>query len=1137
VRRAIRSRAALTALAAGAALFSLAAPAQAAAGKWRIDSLSNTTIAPGGTVHYLVQMTNVGNAPLDAGAQEVVLSGTLPKNVSFTGLTQVRSLIASWNCAGSAGSTVHCVDKTDVWLAEGIDDRTIQVDAVAGAGLPPGKTVTASWQVSGGGAGAGSASTVDPSVVSATPAPFGVEAFDGQFASDATGTAEERAGAHPFDQSTSVDFNTADNSLPLKGTFWPVEPIKDVRVDLPPGFVGNPGVTDTCTPTQLVGISPIQSQPLCPATSQVGTVEVRFNGGPSFPGAYPQTPLYSLTPPTDAPARFGFNITGSVVTFAAVLRSDGSYAISADSVNIPQALPVAGTTVRLWGVPADPVHDRERACPEELSPAFGGPFCEEPGAPLIPFLRNPTSCTAPPASPVSDGLLTSVAIDSWVHPGAWNADAAPDLGDPAWKTASFVSHQPPGYPYSPKDTTTPWGARYLPGECAAEPFAPSFAAKPTTNAADSPSGLEVDLSMPQQGLEEPGAISESDLRAARVVLPAGMSVNPSAAGGRGACSPAQIGLQSAVGQTPVRFDAGAPQCPDNSKLGTLELQSPLLAERDDTGAVIRGPGGVPVLSTLKGSVYLAAQGENPFGSLLAMYLVVEDERLGTDIKLAGQIVPNPTTGQIETVFDENPQLPFSHLHLDLFGGQRAALRTPPSCGTYTSTATLTPWSGNAAVSASSSFPITQGCGGGFNPQLQAGTKNPLAAQTSPFSLRLTREDGEGELGALSLTLPPGLSGYLKGIPYCPDSTLAAVSGELGAGKGQEASPSCPAASQLGTVTVGAGAGTNPFYTSAGRAYLAGPYKGAPLSLAVVAPAVAGPFDLGSVVVRNALQVDPSTAQITAVSDPLPSILHGIPLDLRDVRVDLNRDHFTLNPTSCEPMQIASTITSTQGATASPSQHFQVGNCDQLAFKPKLALRLKGGTKRSKFPSLRATLKMPAANSANIARAAVTLPPGLQIENAHIQEPCTRVQFNANACPPKSILGSARAFSPLLDSPLEGPVYFRSNGGEHLLPDIVADLRGQIHVVLVGHIDSVENKHSGVVRIRNTFETVPDAPVSKFTLSLFGGKKGYLTNNRNLCNSANRALVKFDGQNGKIADSTPAIKTDCGGGKGKHKRRR
>ena len=388
-------------------------------------------------------------------------------------------------------------------------------------------------------------------------------------------------------------------------------------------------------------------------------------------------------------------------------------------------------------------------------------------------------------------------------------------------------------------------------------------------------------------------------------------------------------------------------------------------------------------------------------------------------------------------------------------------------------------------------------------------------------LKLQRDDGTARFRGLTVALPKGLLGKLAGVPYCAETALAGVPSAEGTGAAQVASPSCPAASQVGTASVDAGAGTSPFHVSTGKAYLAGPYNGAALSLAVVTPAIAGPFDLGNVVVRTALRVNPETAQITAVSDPLPTILQGIPLDLREIRVNVDRPDFTLNPTSCDPMAIHGAITSTTGQNANVSSRFQVANCERLGFKPKLAIRLMGKTHRSAHPKLRATLTMP-KGGANIARAQVTLPKTEFLENAHIKTICTRVQYAARTCPAQSVYGYAKAWSPLLDKPLEGPVYLRSSNNP--LPDLVASLDGQIHVDLVGRIDAVN------ARIRNTFDLVPDAPVSKFVLTMQGGKKGLLVNNTELCKATPRASVKFDAHNGKVSDYNPVARADCGKGR-------
>jgi hypothetical protein len=425
------------------------------------------------------------------------------------------------------------------------------------------------------------------------------------------------------------------------------------------------------------------------------------------------------------------------------------------------------------------------------------------------------------------------------------------------------------------------------------------------------------------------------------------------------------------------------------------------------------------------------------------------------------------------------------------------------------------------VTATSTFTIDEGCAnaGQFTPTLEAGTTAPSAGKPSPFTLRITQRSGQQNLSVIEATLPKGVLAKLAGVQLC--------------GNAEAATGNCPMGSQVGTTTVGAGAGPSPIYVpQPGRAptavYLAGPYNGAPYSLVVKVPAEAGPFNLGTVTVRNSLYVDPTTTQVTAKSDPLPQILDGVPISYRDVRVDITRNDFTINPTSCEPMQVTSVLTAISGQTASPATRFQVAGCDALGFSPKLSLQLKGQTKRTGNPAVNAVLTAP-PGQANIAATTVILPKSSFIDQSHVDNPCTRVQFSADACPANSILGTAVAYTPLIDKPLEGPVYFRSNGGERTLPDIVADLNGQIHVVLVGFIDSVKvGKESS--RVRTRFASVPDAPVSKFVLKLKGGKRGLIENSQNLCKVKPVATVQMTGQNGKPHDFKQKIGTSCGSGK-------
>ena len=531
---------------------------------------------------------------------------------------------------------------------------------------------------------------------------------------------------------------------------------------------------------------------------------------------------------------------------------------------------------------------------------------------------------------------------------------------------------------------------------------------------------------------------------------------------------------------------------------------------------------------------------------------------GIVIKQAGKVTPDRKTGQLVTTFDDLPQLPFSTFRLQFRDGGRAPLVTPPACGTYDITARFVPWSAqdpenpapDEVVARTSSFAVERGVDGGacpaggmpaFHPGLDAGTLNNAAGSFSPLSVRLTRRDGEQEFTHFSFKLPPGLSGKLAGVPACSDAAIAAAKARTGPHGGQEEleAPSCPAASAIGRTLVGAGVGSILTYVP-GKVYLAGPYNGAPLSIAAITAAKVGPFDLGTVVVREALRVNPETAEVfidATGSDPIPHIIQGIPVHARDIRVYVDRPEFTLNPTSCEPSSIASTVLGSGldfGSEADDNPvtvttRFQAADCQALPFRPKLGIRLVGGTHRGANPKLRATLHMHGFGEAAIARASVTLPHSEFLDQSHIRTVCTRVQFAAGAgngaeCPKGAVYGYARAWTPILDEPVEGPVFLRSSS--HPLPDLVAALHGsRIDVNLVGRIDSVGNG-----QIRTTFESVPDAPVTKFVLAMQGGRKGLLENSTDICQGQHRVRLVFDGHNGKRSTSQPALKGDCGGKK-------
>ena len=624
--------------------------------------------------------------------------------------------------------------------------------------------------------------------------------------------------------------------------------------------------------------------------------------------------------------------------------------------------------------------------------------------------------------------------------------------------------------------------------CGKLEFAPTFTAVLTNPEASAPSGLDSELVVPQD--ETPNGLATSTMKSARVTLPQGVTINAAAGDGLEGCSAEQVG-----------YGKSEPShCPEAAKIGSVEVEVPTLE------------------NTLHGAVYQ----RTPEPGRLFRFWVVSDEQ-GVHLKLPAEIQANPVNGQLTTVFNGIdtlgglPQVPFSNLKLRVFGGPRAPLATPPACGTYLTNYSLTPWSGKPPVEKDTPMQVTQGCGkGGFSPELAAGSLIPAGGKFSPFVFTLTREDGEANPQTIALHLPQGLLAKIKGVPLCPDA--AAASG------------ACPAASKIGRIAASTGVGGAPLWIpqpgkAPTAAYLAGPYKGAPYSVVSVVPAQAGPFDLGLVVNRAGIFVDPETALATIKTDPLPQMLEGVPVTYRTLHVEVDRKNFTLNPTSCAKKKITATVTATNGQVAEPSDGFQATGCAKLKYTPKLRLSFKGATKRTGNPAIRAVLTQK-PNQANTKAAVVILPPSQFIDNAHISNPCTRVQFAAEACPKKSILGTVKAFTPLLDKPLKGKVYFRSNGEERELPDIVADLRGSLHITLVGYIDSVRE------RVRTRFLHVPDAPVTKFTMNLFGDKRGLIENSEDLCKTSRRAELRLQAQNGRSQNSTPRIAAPCKGSKSK-----
>lgn len=887
-------------------------------------------------------------------------------------------------------------------------------------------------------------------------ATFGIA--PGSFAFDALNEQEEpfvQAGGHPYDLPDTFHLNATTHTLTNKATEVATDSNpKDFVTELPPGLIGNPEAVPKCSSYEV-------KRSACSGASQVGTIVIVGTRDRT------EAPLLNVVPPKGVAAEFG----AELANFAAVsiderVRTGGDYGVTAEVFDSSNDEGVLAVEVTIWGVPAAESNDAHRFCPRGADTASEQNPCSEHGA-LTALLTNPTACTGE-----REARMTAEP---------WQQDEPPVVIGASVKMPAVTG-------------------------CGKLKFQPSIDAQPSTGAADSPTGMHVDLHVPQpEGcIEEKGQAvcedAESDLRDATVTFPVGMTVDPSSADGLGACSEEQAGFTgfkeldpgAEPGVRTAQFTGGPAECPDSAKLGTVVIHTPLV--------------GHPI----EGGLYLATPHANPFGSLVAVYLAAYDPISGVVVKLPGEVTLNQQTGQVGATFDQNPQLPFSDLEVNLFGGgqsvaqSRAALTTPETCGSYATSSVLEPWSHKGAAGeegtpdatpSSTPFEVSGPSGGGCvhsegeapnAPVFEAGMASPVAGSFSPFVLKLEREDGSQHFGSLDVTLPDGLLGKVAGVEQCPQADIQAAQALSGEGQGatEQAHPSCPTGSEVGVVRVGVGSGA-PYYVT-GHVYFAGPYEGAPFSLAVITPAVAGPFDLGTVVVRAGLFVDPRTAQVTVKSDPFPTMLDGIPLDIRSIGVEVNRKEFTLNPTNCSVLSVTGSETSTSGQTVPLSDRFQTEGCTTLPFRPTLEASTGADTSHSEGASLTVHLGS-GAGQANIAKVHIALPKTLPSRLETLRLACTEHVFAANpaACPAGSQVGSAVAHTPILQSPLTGPVYIVSHGAA-AFPDVEMVLQGE-GVTLI--LDGKTNIQHGITE--TTFESVPDAPVSSFEMSLPKGPHSIL----------------------------------------------
>jgi hypothetical protein len=881
------------------------------------------------------------------------------------------------------------------------------------------------------------------------------------------GAPELQAGSHPTALRLSVDFQQQGEVS--------AGDLEALSFELPPGLIENPTAVPRCgaaafrTPRS----SPFEASRSgedCPDQSQVGLITIHSSVGGGETRSFG---LFNLVPPPGVPAEIGARPYGAPVLFEPTVRQgQGEYGITLGTRNFTQLFDVYAIDLDIWGTPWSLLHNSQRGdCLNQAEPSFGWSKCSVgPPAQSPPraYLTMPTSC---------DGPLTYRVLAT------------------AWQQSDAVTQ---GF-----EGQTPQG-------CEALPFDPAPFGQLSDPRASSPSGYEFTIQVPTAGITDPERLAASAVRGAVVRLPEGVTINPSVGAGLGVCTTAQYDAE-----TPS--SAAGAGCPNDSKIGDFTVVSPLYGE------------------TIDGSIFLAAPQQNPFGSLVAVYLVAKAPQRGILVKVAGELRADPAGGTLTAAFDRLPQLPYSSLRVHFREGQRSPLATPPSCGSLSSSIELSAWRDPGLVRHSEApAAITAGAGGGpcpsgtppFAPSAVGGTLNSNAGSYSPLYLHLDRQDPEQEITGYSTRLPPGLLGKIAGVPYCPEAAIAAAARRSGVA--ERDSPSCPAASRIGRTVSGYGLGPVLTYAPGGL-FLAGPYHGSAFSVVAIDSALVGPFDLGVVIVRSAIRVDPQSAQVSidaAGSDPIPHIIDGIPIHLRDVRAYIDRPNLTLNPTSCARFSVASSLNgsgarfseSADDSLALASSPFQAFNCAALVFKPRVSLALRGGTRRGRYPSLKVTVR-PRVGDANIASAQVTLPPTEFLAQNHIKTICTRAQFAVHACPAGSVYGRARAYTPLLDEPLEGPVYLRSSNSA--LPDLVFALRGRgIEVDLAGKIDSVNGG------LRGTFQGIPDAPVSKFEVLLQGGRHGALVNAANICAGPQLTTVRLVAHNQRGLLGRPRAMARC-----------
>jgi hypothetical protein len=1046
-----------------------ATPALAEAPRWQAGvEATPTHLPPGGEGAIVVSLSNLGDAPVNGAERPVTITDKLPEGLKATALTgqNLRE--------GGRGAEVKC--------PTGVPAPPLSCTFVKGTVYPyerliitikfkveepPGTVTSLPNEVAVEGGGALGVSSSQRLKVSGETTPFGIQSYE-LTPSNEDGTPATQAGSHPFQLTTTLVLNQAPGRLPVTLP-------KDLSFNLPPGLIGNPNAAAQCSEVDFAAL--VEETNLCPPSSVVGVATVTAFE-PAAHVVIETVPVFNLVPAQGEPARFGLEVIGKIpIVIDTSVRSGRDYGVVASVKNATQVAGLLSSQVTFWGVPGDPRHNNSRG----WECVAGGTYQKQVKKPCLtssepvgqPFLTLPTSC---PANPAAEPLTSSIEADSWAQPGSFLS------AEYAWMSATDQGLGTDG--------------------CNQLPFTPTIKVTPEVHSASTPTGLSVDVQVPQKTTLEASGLAEADVRDTTVTLPAGVQLSPAAANGLQACSEAQIGFTAFNATTQTNeFTPSAPSCPDASKVGVVHIKTPLLTHE------------------LEGAVYLAEQNNNPFGSLVALYVVAEDPVSGVLVKLAGEGALDENTLRVSTSFKNTPQVPFEDLKIDLFGGPRASVSTPPLCGNYATDAAFTPWSGTGTLdllSPPEEFNITSGAGGGgcvgspqpFSPAFNAQSTNTKAGAFSAFSLEITRPDSDQAVAGLAMHLPPGVAGILASVTRCPEP--------------QASQGTCGPESEVGHAIESAGFGPEPFVVGGGRVYITGPYHGAPFGLSIVTPAVAGPFNLGTVIVRSRIFIDRETAALTIVSDPLPTQLKGIPLQLQHIDVAVDRPGFQFNPTNCSPMKVEGTLSGDQGGSANVSSPFQVGGCGSLPFSPTLTVATQGQTSKLNGASL--TVRVTSTpGQANIAKTVLSLPSQLPSRLSTLQKACLAVVFESNpaSCPEGSLIGAATVHTPVLSSPLTGPAYLVSHGSA-AFPDVEFVLQGEgITLILDGQTDI----KGGITT--SSFNAVPDAPVSSFETTLPEGPHSALGATSNLCGQTLTAPTTITGQNAAIiTQKTHVTITGC-----------